>query len=115
MDVLNLKLGNKRKKVTIKNITTRTLDDGSKRIYFDTSAEDGVRYKINEVFIRDHNNEVRIKGLWLNYDTNGGILLTSTLGRLLQHLKANSLLELIDKEITIEPKENSFMAIVCYE
>jgi len=115
MDVLNLKLGGSRKTVKIENVYTKTLEDGSERLYFDTIAEDGVKYKINEVFIKDHSGEIKVKGLWLNYDTDRQILYTSTLGKLLQYLKAASLADLVGKEILIQPKENNFMAIVCYE
>jgi hypothetical protein len=113
----NIKIGKDKphKIVRIEDVSVKTLEDGSERLYFETVADDGVKYKINEVFIRDHTGEIKIKGIWLNFDTDKQILYTSILGRILRHLNVESIGELIGREITIAPKDNNFMILVVDE
>lgn len=110
---LNIQLGSKDslKKVTISSVAIDHNCEYS-RLTINTKGSDGSRYVITEALVKNHNNVIKTKGLYLNYDSNQDILFTSTLGRVLRHLKIESIPELIGKEVLIAPKSNNFMALV---
>jgi hypothetical protein len=118
MNVVNLKIGTNRKRVKIVETYMRPVSEGNpnKRFFMKTRSNDGAEYKVNEVWIRDHNQEITVKGLWVNYDDSDMELFsTSLLARFLKFLQVSNTQELIDKEIILEPKENGFMAAVAYD
>ena len=117
-DVLRLKIGTSRKKVTIKHVDAKSPTDGNPnmRVYLHTQAEDGAEYRVNEIWTKDRTGTIVVKGLWLNFDVSGEKLLkTSLLAKFLEFMKTKEVSELIGKEVILEPKENSFMAVVAYE
>ena len=113
-----LKIGSSKKKVTIVEIESKyySPQDKDERLYIHAVSNAGKAYKVSEIWIRDHNQEVIPRGLWLNLDdSNSALDPTSPLVRLLQHVGAADLPALIGKEVTVEPKPNGFMAIIAYE
>jgi hypothetical protein len=117
-EVLSLKIGSSKKKVKITHV--EMIDAGTattdKRFRMHTISDDGMAYKINEIWIRDHTKKIAVKGLWVNYDyTNNELQSTSLLARFLRFMGVSDTKELIGKEVTVEPKENGFMAIVAYD
>jgi len=117
-DLLGMKLGSNRKKVTIVDVKSERYDPNDKndKLYIIARSPEGATYKISEVWIRNHRQEVEVRGLWLNKDHTGrAVSGTSLFGRLMQFLSAIEIKDLIGKEIYVEPKPNGFMAIVTYE
>ena len=117
-DLLNLRVGSSKKKVTITDIGEQDVGENNpnKRFFLRTQSDDGAEYKVNEVWVRDHNKKIVVKGLWLNFDSSGDHLLsTSLLAKFLKFMGVSTPGELKGKEITLEPKENGFMAIVAYD
>lgn len=117
MNILELKQGTAQKRAKIIHVYSQPFKEGAKseRVYFDTISDDGSGFKVNEIWIRDHNGQVVPKSLWLSLDVNGNILSSSLLGRFLDFMRCSSIAELKDREIILEPKENDFMAVVAYE
>lgn len=118
MSNINLKIGTSRKRVKIIETDMRAVGEGNpnKRFFMKTRSDDGAEYKVNEIWIKDHNQKLTVKGLWVNYDSTGeGILSTSLLARFLKFMGVSSTQELVDKELILEPKENGFMAVVAYD
>lgn len=118
MSDLNLKIGTSRKRVTVVETDMRAVGEGNpnKRFFMKTRSDDGAEYKVNEVWIKDHNDKISVKGLWVNFDDTGKQLLsTSLLARFLKFMGVSSTQELVNKELILEPKENGFMAVVAYD
>jgi hypothetical protein len=107
----NLIVGCASKRTTIVATEIRT-PKGSPKLYLKTKSTDGKPYTINEVWIKSYNGKRTTRGLWLDTDVNDQIRRGSELHRLLESLGANSVADLVNKEITVEPKENGFMCIV---
>ncbi len=113
-----LKIGSSRKKVTITDVNSKRFapEDKNDRLYIDTISSDGATYKVSEVWIRNYKQEIISKGLWLNMDyTEKALDKTSLLSKLLQHIGATGITDMVGKEVYVEPKENGFMGIVVYE
>jgi hypothetical protein len=118
MNCENLKIGTSRKRVKIVETDMRSVGIGNpnKRFFIYTKSDDGAEYKVNEIWTRDHNDKITVKGLWVNFDDTGKQLLsTSLLAKFLKFMGVSSTQELIDKELILEPKENGFMAVVAYD
>jgi hypothetical protein len=118
MNELNLKIGTNRKRVKITETDMRAVGEGNpnKRFFIYTQSDDGAEYKVNEVWIRDHTDQIAVKGLWVNFDATGTQLLsTSLLAKFLKFMNVSGTQELVGKELILEPKENGFMAIVAYD
>lgn len=116
--LLGLGIGSSRKKVKITDIECEKYDpnDRNERVYIHTTSDDGAKFKVSEVWIRDHKQEIVPKGLWIDLDhTNTAIRQTTLLARLMQYVGASNTDELLGKELFVEPKQNGFMAIVLYE
>jgi len=117
-NLLQLAPGSPRKKVTITDIESKRYapEDKDDRVYITTVSVNGKTYKVSEIWIKDHKQEIVSKGLWLNMDdSNQALDPTSPLVRLLQYMGATTLADLIGKEVMIEPKPNGFMAIISYD
>lgn len=117
-DTLRLSIGTSRKKVKIVNVTAERYSptDKNPKVHISTVAGDGAPFKINEVWVRNHKNEVVPKGLWVNTDDTGEALhKESLLAKLLAFLGVQTTEEMIGKEVIVEPKDNGYMAIVMYE
>ena len=118
MNEVNLRIGSSRKRVKVIETDMRAVGEGNpnKRFFIYTKSDDGAEYKVNEIWIRDHNKQITVKGLWVNYDDTGSQLLsTSLLARFLKFMHVSGTQELVGKELILEPKDNGFMAVVAYE
>lgn len=117
-DTLKLSIGTSRKKVKITNVTAEKYcpTDRNPKVHISTVASDGAPFKITEVWVRNHKDEVVPKGLWVNPDDSGEALhKESLLAKLLAFLGVTNTGEMIGKEVLLEPKDNGYMAIVMYE
>lgn len=126
-DPNDLELGSSRlkaviKSVEIKKVLTKTDDPlapekESEKLFLKAEDTDGAKYLINEAWIRDHNRQIVVKGMWIKRDESSTKLFrgkTNLLAQLLTSLNVTKVSELIGKEVTIEPKDNNYMAIVLY-
>lgn len=123
----DLELGSSRltaviKSVEIKKVLTKTDNPSSpeketEKLFIRAEDTDGAKYLINEAWIRDHNQQIVVKGMWVKRDATSSKLFSgksSLLAQLLTSLRVTKVSELIGKEVAIEPKENNYMAIVLY-
>lgn len=107
--------------VEIKKVLTKTdatnPEKETEKLFVRAEDADGAKYLINEAWIRDHNKQIVVKGMWVKRDASSNKLFsgrTNLLAQLLTSLKVTRVSELIGKQISIEPKENNYMAIVLY-
>jgi hypothetical protein len=117
-DLLGMRLGSCRKKATIVDIKSEKYDPNDKndKLYIMVKSPEGTPFKVSEVWIRNHRQEIEVKGLWLHPDHTGtAVSGTSLFGRLMQYLSVREIKDLIGKEVFLEPKTNGFMAIVLYD
>ena len=110
LNYANLSIGCASKRTTIVATEIRT-PKGSPKLYLKTKSTDGKPYTINEVWTTSHDGKRATRGLWLDTDVNNQIRRGSELHRLLESLGAGSVADLVNKEITVEPKENGFMCV----
>jgi len=123
----DLELGSSRltaviKSVEIKKVLTKTDNPSSpeketEKLFIRAEDTDGAKYLINEAWIRDHNQQIVVKGMWVKRDASSNKLFSgksNLLTQLLTSLRVTKVSELIGKEVAIEPKENNYMAIVLY-
>jgi hypothetical protein len=120
MNILNLQVGNVRKlivkSVEIKDITKNNKEgilEHQKKINF--KVEDPYNKKefdISDVWI-DTPDGIQIKGLWLalqNGDTQ--IQKNSTVARLIEHYKIETLNNFVGKTVDVYPDKQNFLVLV---
>ena len=85
---------------------------GSPKLYLKTKSNDGKQYTINEIWNGSNKGTRTTRGLWMDTRVANKIRLGSELHRLLQSLGVDSIEGLVNKVVTLEPKENGFMCVV---
>jgi hypothetical protein len=116
--MIDLCLGESNFTVRIKALQTKQVPfpdrpEPAEKVLLVTETPEGRVYNVDEVWIKIKENQ-KSCGLWITLDSKGKILTTSTLGRFLRFMKVTSLQELINKDITLSPKDNNFMAAIGY-
>lgn len=116
--IIGLKLGTARQRAVIVDINSKLEDSdpSNERVTITVKTNNGATLPIGEVWLRNHRKELIPKSLWVNRDhTNAALSATCVLALLLQHLGVSDPVDLIDKEVLLEPKTNGYPAIVAYE
>jgi len=122
----DLELGSSRLKaviqsVEIKKVSTKTdnspIEKETEKLFIRAEDADGAKYLINEAWVRDYNQQIVVKGMWVKRDATNTKLFSgksNLLAQLLTKLNVRKVSELVGKEVSIEPKDNNYMAVVLY-
>lgn len=118
-DFLDMQIGPKLRKVKVVNITKEEVNMStgrSEKVYFSVKDEaSGREYKISDSYVRDHENNLRIQGLWFprTTDPEGQPVLSpqSSLAKLLEHYGVKSLRDLINKDVHVCPDKKDFLVL----
>ncbi len=116
--IINLKLGTARQRATIVDINSvkTETDPENERISLTVKTNNGATLPIGEIWLRNQRQELIPKSLWVNKDhTNEALSSTCVFALLLQYLGVTDPMDLIGKEVLMEPKPNGYPAIVAYE
>ena len=111
-DFLNLQVGKLCDDIelTIVNITKTTVRDynGMEREILKVigCTDAGVEYRVDEVFLRDHNGHIQPRGLWFILDDDGYINGSSAIADLMYYYEVKTLNELIGRKVFIRALKN---------
>lgn len=113
---LNYKIGDRAtiRKVTITSIERRTVSmpeyKESEKICFMVEDSNGKQFQISDVWV-ENNGEVKIKGLWFTLNSDE-ISPTSSLAKLMNHYKIESLGDFEGLEVDTFPDDRDFLVLV---
>ena len=119
MNVLDLKIGTKKRKVKVNEIRQIDIDVNGKpatKVVFDVIDEcTGNEFQISDAWIST-NKAFQIKGMWLTLQNDKKEISTaSTLAEVLNYYKVDSLKELVSKEVLVYPDPQNFLVLVACE
>jgi hypothetical protein len=116
--IIGLKMGTARQRATIVDVNSKLEDTDpvNERVMLSVKMNTGNTMDIGEVWLRNYRKELVARSLWVNKDhTNAALSSTCVLALLLQYLGVSDPVDLIGKEVFVEPKPNGYPAIVAYE
>jgi hypothetical protein len=115
-DIFSLKLGSKIQKGIISNIIKEEAVDkfGTilPKIVLLIDIANNKQLRIDEAWVRDKHDELKAHGLWIKYDNDNNISQLSTIGKVMRYHSANTLRDLLGKEVFLFPKKNDFLALI---
>ncbi|MBU1067541.1 hypothetical protein KKE60_07115 [Patescibacteria group bacterium] len=117
-NILNLKVGGKKQIGVIQDIETGIVPDKHgadlPKLTLIVKTETNV-FNVDEAFVYTKDDEVKPQGFWIKLDSDGQLNAASTLAKTLKYLEADTINDLIGKNVELYPKPNGYLALIAID